>query len=175
MTPRILPLLTILLCLAVSGCTEGDAVRSAPSTDPLPGAELTPSTPPIGPLGAPGCDPASPMADGAGFPEIQGTPTEGDASVFGLVMMAGSTDFRVGIDVKIVWRMTGDGDLSAQLFDPDGAPEPLSWGPESHLSSTYTRPGREWGVGLVFDTPGCWELKLSTDTTAASVWMSVTS
>lgn len=89
--------------------------------------------------------------------------------------MDGLTKFRVGTDVKIVWRMTGDGDLNVQLLDPDGVPGELSWGPISHLSSNYERPGDEWGTGFVFDKPGCWEMRVSRDTTTATVWVNVAS
>lgn len=61
-----------------------------------------------------------------------------------------------GQEIKIVWRMTGDGDLTMDAVGPDGETTKPSWGPEPHGSSSYRRPGDEWGTGWVFPTKGCW-------------------
>ncbi len=79
-----------------------------------------------------------------------------------------------GESVKFVLRMTGSGDLEAQLRSPAGVIREITWGPETHTSSTYDRPGDEWGMGLSADSPGCWELELRrTDVGAASFWFQV--
>jgi hypothetical protein len=62
-------------------------------------------------------------------------------------------------EIKVVWRMTGAGDLSMRATGPDGATVTPVWGPESHGSSTWDRPGDEWGTGWVFPTAGCWTVR----------------
>jgi hypothetical protein len=64
-------------------------------------------------------------------------------------------------DVKLVVRVTGSGDLEVRLTDPAGSEQQLAWGPAPHTASNYNRPGDEWGLGLLLDEPGCWELALS--------------
>lgn len=118
------------------------------------------------PDGAPGCAPASPI-DGQ---EVRGTPTRGDTSLYGAIMTT-QPGIHVGSNIKVVWRMVGKGDLRVQLIAPDGAERPLLFGPEEHGGSNYNRPGREWGTGFVLDRAGCWQMKFTTDTTAASVWL----
>jgi hypothetical protein len=62
--------------------------------------------------------------------------------------------------VKIVWRTTGDGDVSFRAIDPDGTSRKLAWGPEPHSGSNWHRPGDEWGTGWLLDSPGCWTLEV---------------
>jgi hypothetical protein len=71
-------------------------------------------------------------------------------------------------DVKIVWRVTGSGGL--QL---GGRTHPLQWGPDAHGSSTYTRPGEEWGAGYLFTQPGCWTLRAIRGTASATVRLNI--
>lgn len=88
------------------------------------------------------------------FTELQGS---GSESLFGLVFAPyplRGTD----ATVKIVWRMTGTGPLSLVAIGPDGRRVPPEWGPEGHPSSSWNRPGDEWGSGFRFTTPGCWNV-----------------
>src|SRR5690348_15352566 len=52
-----------------------------------------------------------------------------------------------GQEIKIVWRMTGTGDVTMTADGPGGRLLKPSWGPEAHGGSNYTRPGDEWGTG----------------------------
>lgn len=61
-------------------------------------------------------------------------------------------------EIKVVWRMTGSGDLSINATGPDGKVLKPEWGPESHGSSNWDRPGDEWGTGWVFPSAGCWTI-----------------
>ena len=61
--------------------------------------------------------------------------------------------------VKIVWRLTGDGDVAFNAIDPNGEPHELAWGPDAHGGSNWLRPGDEWGTGWLLDIPGCWTLE----------------
>jgi hypothetical protein len=63
-------------------------------------------------------------------------------------------------EIKIVWRVTGEGDVSVQALGPDGSTLPPVWGPEGHIGSNWDRPGDEWGTGWVFPEPGCWSIEV---------------
>lgn len=103
--------------------------------------------------------------------ELQGTPGESGTSLYGLAFLRTDEPLRVGVDIKVAWRMTGEGDLNVDLIDPDGHRKALAWGPEAHGGSTYHRPGDEWGTGFELDQPGCWEIRMSRDASHASVWI----
>ena len=62
-------------------------------------------------------------------------------------------------EVKIVWRMTGSGDLTLTASGPQDEQITPVWGPEAHASSTWDRPGSEWGSGFVFPSSGCWTIR----------------
>jgi hypothetical protein len=115
----------------------------------------------------PDCDSLTPIRAG----EVQAVAT--DATVYGLVFMTHSAPIRAGEDVKIVWRMTGQGDLSVTSVSPSDRPGTLTFGPEPHSGSTYDRPGDEWGTGFLFDEPGCWHIHLQRTVGAGDVWISV--
>ena len=158
---RIAMIMAALVVLA--GCTD-----SEPSSRPTATVTTTPyPAPSLGPLGQPGCKPASPFS----AMELQGTPGERGTSLYGLAFVRASEPLKVGEDIKVAWRMTGKGDLNVRLIDPDGHGKALAWGPEAHGGSTYHRPGDEWGTGFKFDQPGCWEIQFSRDASHASVWI----
>ncbi|WP_166532849.1 hypothetical protein [Blastococcus xanthinilyticus] len=81
----------------------------------------------------------------------------------------GAVPARVGDELKIVWRVTGTGDLSVRPVRPDGTEGELVFGPEPHGGSNFAAPGDEWGTGFVLDQAGCWQLELSRDDVAATV------
>jgi hypothetical protein len=64
-----------------------------------------------------------------------------------------------GQQIKVVWRMTGTGDLSIVAVGPDRRTVRPVWGPEEHISSSYHRPGDEWGTGWTFPSAGCWTIQ----------------
>lgn len=69
-----------------------------------------------------------------------------------------------GEEIKIVWRATGEGDVSFQALGPDGSTATPIWGPEGHASSSWDdHPGEEWGTGWIFADAGCWSIELSRD------------
>ena len=59
---------------------------------------------------------------------------------------------------KIVWRMTGTGDLSIEAVGPGGRTVKPTW-LEPHGESSFRRPGEEWGTGWAFPVGGCWTFK----------------
>jgi hypothetical protein len=163
---------TITSAVAVLLAAACTSTRPAPTTT-KPVATTSVITPPgttglAPPVGASGCRPASPLTT-TGIPELRGT--AGAAQLQGLVF--NTLPIRVGDGVKIVWRMTGTGDLAATATGPDGVATEPEWGPQPHDGSTYQRPGDEWGVGYRFTIPGCWRLHLARRDTAGDVWLPV--
>ena len=88
-------------------------------------------------------------------------------------LVVGPWPLRAANEVKIVWRMTGTGDVSANATGPNGENATLTLGPEPHGWSTYDRPGEEWGKGWRFPAAGCWHLHLSRTDTQGDVWVTV--
>jgi len=154
----------VVLSGPLSACSSSEDEMN-PTPSPSAASEL-------GPLGAPGCDPPSPLMGN----EAQGTPTGGVTSAFGLFQGADPESLRADSSpIKLVVRLDGEGDLRAILRSHTGDERALDWGPEAHVSSNYVRPGDEWGTGFSFETPGCWELLLERDNGSASFWLEVDS
>jgi hypothetical protein len=167
-------LLILTACTSTHTSPTPTTRTTAPSTTPT-----TPST--LGThesrtaLGRPGCKPPSPINRGAGFPEVEGSSNQ--VQLWGLIMADGP-DNPVGVNeqVKIVWRITGAGELRLTSIAPDGRMYPLQWGPDAHpLGSTYRRPGQEWGAGYLFTQPGCWDLRAIRGNATADVWLNIAS
>ncbi|MGW3342494.1 hypothetical protein ACWDA3_04265 [Nonomuraea rubra] len=116
-----------------------------------------------------GCNGTS-VFEGDGFPEVRGTAR--DAELWGLLFVR-ATPLRAGDEVKIVWRMTGEGPLRIRAVHPDGTAAERVWGPEEHGGSSWRRPGQEWGTGFVFPKPGCWKVELSRSRGSGHVWLPV--
>ncbi len=147
--------------IAVTSTEPGRSSAPASSEIPLP-ATWPPSTPT--------CDAATPIVVTTFGPEVQGVAS--NATVYGLVMPP-HPGIRAGDEVKIVWRMTGEGDLSVNYRSPTNRAGVLTFGPEPHGGSTYDRPGSEWGTGFLFDEPGCWRIHLERTVGQGDVWISV--
>ncbi|GAB3798752.1 hypothetical protein [Micromonospora zhanjiangensis] len=99
-----------------------------------------------------------PLLPGPNGFEVEGA---GDRSLWALLFL--TPDHQGGIpagrEVKIVLRMTGDGDLAVLATGPDGRQVRPQWGPDKHGGSTWTRPGDEWGTGWTFPLAGCWVIR----------------
>lgn len=142
--------LSVALVFLASSCTGSSEGSETPGT----GA-------------ASGCDDATPIVDS----EVVGVAT--DATIHGLAFPTGPLPIRTGDELKIVWRMTGQGELSVTYESPDGAPAVLTFGPVAHTGSSYDRPGDEWGTGFKFDEPGCWHIHLERTEGMGDVWIEV--
>jgi hypothetical protein len=163
----------VVTAVGCSGTTSGQSTADppvttaeAPTTAVAPASTASPPT-------ADRCDAdgATPIdADNRQGPEVVGDAS--DATVYGL-MFTHRPPIRVGDEVKIVWRMTGQGDLAVRFVDPSGRERPLVFGPEPHGSSNYDRPGDEWGTGFLFDRVGCWQIHLERDVGIGDVWIDV--
>lgn len=166
-----------LLVVMTAACTP-DATGRAPSTVPQATSSVTtvPTTrSQVSPrrFSAAKCHPPSPATPwhpaggGTGLIEVHGTARV--AELWGLVFAP--VPVPVGQEVKIVWRMTGDGPLQISVTRSDGTPARRTFGPEEHSGSTWDRPGQEWGTGFVFPKAGCWNFHLARTSEAGDVWL----
>ena len=109
-------------------------------------------------LGQAGCVPPSPIVGS----EIRGTTRDGIELY--AVLIAKGPIIRAQDEVKIVyWISAGGAVVSAT--SPLGTPAKVTFGPEAH-------GGTEWGVGYLFDEPGCWHLRFRSDD-RADIWLLV--
>ena len=138
----------------------------------------------FGALGRPGCGPPSPRnSSGQTFPargEVFGTAAGGQLWALFFNGEWASRDSAVlagvvGEEVKIVFRMTGLGTFDIAATAPGGTRIGPAWGPVFHPSSTWTRPGREWGTSFVFTQTGCWRIHATHGGVSGDVWLLVES
>lgn len=121
------------------------------------------------PIGTETCDPPSPFDD---RPEVLATST-GDAVAWGLLWER--PPLIPGREVKMVFRLTGEGDFGVHAIHPDGTTIDPSWGPTNHgtNASSYGRPGNEWGMAFTFPKSGCWNVQLTRGEDTADAWIQV--
>ena len=155
-----------LLVLLLAGCSSSTAPTARATATLAPTQTAAPTFAPIGPLGAPGCNPpSSQQPSGVAGPEVQATSANGSL----WLLLFGNT--KVGVDLKIVWRMTGTGDLHLVAIGPQGQRVAPDWGPEAHGSSNWNRPGDEWGAGFTMPVAGCWDLHATRDNISGDAWL----
>lgn len=116
------------------------------------------------------CQPSRMQTSKNGIPEIQGTMrAEGEMWVLLFFDKAHAKE-----DLKIVWRITGSGEqFTVQARNEDGTVVSPTWGPDYHGSSTWERPGYEWGTGFNFPKPGCWTLTATRGTTIGEIRLDI--
>jgi len=157
-------------------CSRGDFIAGH-------GLLSVPALPPagFGPLGAPGCSPASPRnRDGTGLAqaEVFGTAVGAQLWALGATTPDGDSaalDGVIGGQKKIVFRMTSGVPNNFYAIGPDGSRVPPVWGPDAHAGSNWNRPGSEWGAGFVFTQPGCWQIHAGSPPAQGDVWLSIRS
>lgn len=91
-------------------------------------------------------------APGEGLPIRQGIAT--DATLYAL-LFPHDGQLTTTRENKIVWRMTGTGDLVITATGPGGISIKPIW-LDPHGDSSFQRPGEEWGTGWTFPVGGCW-------------------
>jgi hypothetical protein len=74
------------------------------------------------------------------------------------LFMPGPAGWSAGAEIKIVWRMTGSGDLTMSATGPGGRTTSPTSGPDAHSGSNFDHPGDEWGTIWIFPVAGCWTL-----------------
>jgi hypothetical protein len=110
--------------------------------------------------------PSSARHWGMGSSEIEAAATGG--RVWALV--EGGIPVPAQRDVKIIWRVTGNGTLTLMAVNRAG--ESLrAEDVAAHDGSSWRRPGDEWGSAWNFPEPGCWDLHVERGTTVADVWL----
>jgi hypothetical protein len=160
-------LLSALLLAACSSGTSTPASRTIQKPTQAPSPTITETTA----LGQKDCDPASPIDDSSGIPEVQGTATH--AQLWALLMSTTGVPPQAKSLVKIVWRMTGSGDFNIVALGPDNMKAQPSQGPILHTGSSWNRPGDEWGSAFTFPVAGCWDLHATRDNASGDVWLQV--
>jgi hypothetical protein len=126
------------------------------------------------PPGRSGCAPPSPA--NAASREALGT--SATAELWALILEGTFADAHAtvlsnatGRNIKIVWRMTGDGDPTFTLVAPDGERSEVA---HSGLhASNWQRPGDEWGSILVFPYAGCWQVHVDRGDASADLWLAL--
>jgi len=99
--------------------------------------------------------------------EVETTGGEAWALPFGPVPVEVDTEW------KLVWRITGTGDLEVSAIDPEGGDHEPTHDPIAHGSSNFDRPGDEWGTFFRFPTSGCWKVIARRGTTVATLTVRV--
>lgn len=96
-----------------------------------------------------------------------------DGELWGLLFFDKATP---NTDLKFVWRITVTGTgagFHAQAQNENGTIILPVWGPDYHESSTWQRPGMEWGTGFNFPEVGCWTITVSLGTTRGEISIDV--
>jgi hypothetical protein len=166
------------------GPAASRSLGNAQSQDGLQRSDVSASTAATAKLAPPGrarCRPPSPTLSFGGAPETKGTARRISAwALFFLTARARWIDRHLlkldGVrskQLKIAWRMTGRGPLRLLAIGPGGVRVHPLWGPERHGSSTWNRPGAEWGSGFVLRKKGCWQLHASRGASQGNVWLVV--
>src|SRR5882762_607881 len=138
-----------LLLLALVACSS--PFQSASEATPTPKVAY------IGSIGSNSCAPGATFpgrAPEAGFDSPQGSLW---VLVFGPIPPTAKTD------TKIVWRMTGSGNITIAAKGPDGTElKPSSQQQVAGLNaSTWNHPGNELRTFFTFPRAGCWHFHLS--------------
>ncbi|MEV1240507.1 hypothetical protein ACIBO2_04540 [Nonomuraea sp. NPDC050022] len=157
--------------IVVAGCATGGTGSPRPTEAGTPTRAETPavSQKPTPAATREACHGTPLLTYQDGFPEVQGTSR--DAEVWGLLFAP--VPFNRGKEVKIVWRMTGEGPLKVTAALPDGTRAKPTFGPEQHGGSSWRRPGEEWGTGFVFPKAGCYRVNLTRTRGSGHLWLPV--
>ncbi|HZO71412.1 MAG TPA: hypothetical protein VFB60_04365 [Ktedonobacteraceae bacterium] len=152
----------VLMIMVLAACSTPSAQPSSSTTQAARKSSPTPVP------GAPRCQPSSPITTSAiGLPEVRGT-TNAKTELWALLFNA----MNAGQELKIVWRMTGNGDIQAVAQGPHGQTVQPKW-VSFHSGSNWNRPGPEWGTGFVLPEPGCWDFHVSRTDASGDVWLLV--
>ena len=163
--------LGLLLCaipLLVGACSTQATVTPPPTYSSRATPELTPSA---AKLGAPGCQPQSPIQTSRLGLEVQGTAN--GAELWALLILTNPLPIRAQHTLNIEWRMTGTGNFHVIAQGPRGLQAPPVSGPAPHLGSNWERPGDEWGSTFNFPVAGCWDLHATRGIAFGDVWLAV--
>ncbi len=167
--------LNLLSCIFLIGlltaCSSTSSSSSAnhPVLHPSPTAQQPSVLPTFTPPTT--CQTASPIDNSSIGPEAQGSAT--NAQLWALIMSTTGIPVQAKHDVKIVWRMTGSGNIHFAAYNSTGRQIVPIWGPDEHGGSNWNRPGEEWGAGFNFPVSGCWDIHVMRDNAAGDLWLDV--
>lgn len=154
----------------MSGALTGVALLTGCSEATPAATPATSSTGSTSTVAKPPCPPSAdyPISSDSGNTEAQGVGS--GVTLWALFFpREGERELRASKQTKIVWRMTGTGDLRIRATGPDDVTVTPTWGPELHTGSNWSRPGTEWGTGWIFPTAGCWTVQADRDTGATAL------
>ncbi len=118
----------------------------------------------------PACQPSQIQQSDNSPPEIKGT-MDSDGELWALLFF---NKAHANEDLKFVWRITGiGGEFTVQAQHENGITTLPIWGPEYHESSSWQRPGVEYGTGFNFPEPGCWTITVSRGATKGEIYLNV--
>lgn len=166
MRPSALRINTIaLLLLALAAC--GRQVGVAPASTPTAVKVLS---------GAANCLPPSTLTAQDGGLEIPAISEGG--TVWALIEGPAVTQRNppkvvAERPVKVIWRVTGSGDITVVAVDQSGVS--LTLDSQRHSGSDWNRPGDQWGSSITFPHPGCWQLVATRGPVRGTVWLVVDS
>jgi hypothetical protein len=147
-----LSLLSLLALAACDGASRPSPRSSHPaSLSPGPGSASAASLPAMTST----CPPTAQLDNSGNLPERQGV---GHGATLWALFFPTTPVLTAGQEIKVVWRITGNGDFSIDATGPGGKVVKPVWGPKLHSGSTWSRPGDEWGTGWVFPAAGCWTI-----------------
>jgi hypothetical protein len=104
-----------------------------------------------------------------GMPEFMGR-SNSSITLYGLLFA--DYPLPAGRVSKIVWRMTGSGQMRFSATGPRGQRIAPAWS-TLHYGSNWDRPGEEWGTGFRFPVGGCWTVRATRGTSAATATLLV--
>ena len=145
----------VTLWIVLAGCAPGPDLLIHPN--PAPTATQ------------PACLPSPTQPATGGFREVRAT-MRSSGEVWALLFF---DQARAGDDEKIVWRISGSGQPDFQAQNQDGVVIRPDWGPALHESSTWDRPGQEWGTGFIFPEGGCWTITVTHGATVGEIKLRV--
>ena len=150
---------SLVLLAACTSATEVPTVTPATATSTSVPATETPVS----------CQPSKILESPNSFPEIQGD-MQSDGELWALLFFPRAY---VNEEAKIVWRITGEGDeFHAQAQSEAGTIIQPVW-QDYHDSSTWERPGLEWGTGFNFPASGCWTITVTYGETKGTISLDV--
>jgi hypothetical protein len=150
--------------ILLAACTASTEIPSAALATLTPTGVPATSTPVS-------CQPSEVLESQVAFGEIQGD-MQSDGTLWALLFFKA---VYVDAEVKIVWRITGEsGEFKAQAQSESGTIIQPVW-EQYHESSTWERPGEEWGTGFNFPEPGCWTITVTYGETVGTITLKVLS
>ena len=153
---QIRPFLAMLTLVGLAACGPAS---EGPGAKPAPTAETKQSA----------CQPSKIQPTASGFSEVRAT-MNSSGEIWALLFFDTA---RTLTDEKIVWRISGSGQLDFRAENGNGIVIHPVWGPDFHESSNWNRPGEEWGTGFNFPERGCWTITVTHGATVGEIRLSV--